>query len=62
MRSFRSSFPELERIFPDLLKTLPDLLTKLYSDCQIFAEAEIKTLLGRIEGVRGPNGGRSGAL
>jgi hypothetical protein len=53
VRSFRSSFPELERIFPDLLKTLPDLLTKLYSDCQAFAEAEIETLLGRLEGGRG---------
>jgi hypothetical protein len=59
VRSFRSSFPELERILPDLLKTLPDLLTKLYSDCQVFAEAEIKTLLERLEVGRkdGPNGG-----
>jgi hypothetical protein len=52
VRSFRGSFPELERIFPDLLKTLPGLLTRLYSDCQVFAEAEIKALLGRLEGGR----------
>src|ERR1700676_1165755 len=49
VRSFRNSFPELERIFPSLVKTLPDLLTKLYSDCQAFAEAEISTLLERLE-------------
>jgi hypothetical protein len=58
VRAFRSSFPELERIFPELLKTLPDLLTRLYSDCQAFAEAEIKTLLGKLEGEHGSNGGR----
>jgi len=59
VRSFRRSFPELERIFPELVKTLPDLLTRLYSDCQAFAEAEIKTLLERLEGERGrrPTGG-----
>jgi hypothetical protein len=49
VRSFRNSFPEFERIFPDLLKTMPGLLTKLYSDCQAFAEAEIKALLGTLE-------------
>jgi hypothetical protein len=49
VRSFRNSFPELERIFPSLLKTLPDLLTKLYSDCQAFAQAEIATLLETLE-------------
>jgi len=52
VRSFRSSFPELEGILPDLLKTLPDLLTKLYSDCQSFAESEIKTLLEKLEAGR----------
>jgi len=45
VRSLRGSFPELERIFPGLAQTLPDLLTKLYSDCQSFAEAEIRSLL-----------------
>lgn len=49
VRSFRNSFPELDHIFPSLVKTLPDLLTKLYSDCQAFAESEIKTLLERLE-------------
>jgi hypothetical protein len=52
LRSFRSSFPELERVSPELLKTVPDLLTRLYSDCQAFAETEIKTLLGKIESGR----------
>lgn len=56
VRSFRNSFPELERIYPDLLKTLPDLLTRLYSDCQVFAEAEIKTLLGRLESGKADKG------
>jgi hypothetical protein len=52
VRSFRGSFPELERVFPDLSKKLPDLLTKLYSDCQLFAEAEIKALLEKLEAGR----------
>jgi hypothetical protein len=61
VRSFRNSFPEFERILPDILKTLPDLLTKLYSDCQVFAEVEIKALLARLEAGRegGPVGRRS---
>jgi len=52
VRSFRSLFPELERILPDLQKTLPDLLTRLYSDCQAFAESEISTLLRRLDSGR----------
>ena len=47
--SFRSGFPELERIHCDLMETLPGLLTKLYSDCQSFAETEIKSLFERFE-------------
>jgi hypothetical protein len=49
VRSFRRSFPELERVFPDLARTLPGLLTKLYSDCQAFAETEIRTLLEKVD-------------
>ena len=49
VRSFRSAFPEFERALPGLMKTLPAALTKLYSDCQTFAEAEIKSLLERLE-------------
>lgn len=48
IRSFRRSFSELERVLPDLAGTLPAFLTKLYSDCQSFAESEIKSLLERI--------------
>lgn len=51
LRSFRSSFREFERIFPSLAETLPVLLTKLYSDCQTFAEAEIKSLMEMFEQV-----------
>jgi hypothetical protein len=49
VRSFRREFSEFERILPSLMQTLPSLLTKLYSDCQIFAETEIKSLLERYE-------------
>jgi hypothetical protein len=45
LRSFRRKFPELERLLPELRNTLPDVLAKLYADCQIFAETEIKSLL-----------------
>lgn len=45
IRSFRGEFSEFERVLPSLTKTLPALLTKLYVDCQAFAEAEIKSLL-----------------
>jgi hypothetical protein len=49
VHSFRCTFPEFEHILPSLSQTLPVLLTKLYSDCQTFAEAEIKSLLERFE-------------
>jgi hypothetical protein len=49
VRSFRGAFPEFEQIFPSLAETLPVLLTKLYSDCQVFAETEIKFLLKSLE-------------
>ncbi len=45
VRSFRRAFPEFEQILPSLTETLPALLTKLYSDCQTFAETEINSLL-----------------
>ncbi len=34
---------------PSLMEKLPELLMKVYSDCQIFAEKEIKSLLERFE-------------
>lgn len=49
IRSFRHTFSEYEELLPFLMDTLPALLTKLYSDCQIFAETEIKSLLERFE-------------
>ncbi len=49
VRSFRRAFSEFEQAVPFLADTLPSLLAKLYSDCQIFAEAEIKSLLERFE-------------
>jgi len=45
IRSFRAAFPELEQILPAVREALPELLSKLYSDCQSFAEREIRTLL-----------------
>jgi hypothetical protein len=53
IRSFRSSFSEFGQVLPSLMETLPALLTKLYSDCQTFAEMEIKSLLKRCERISG---------
>ena len=53
IRSFRAAFPEFQQIIPSLAESLPALLTKLYSDCQIFAETEIKTLLETFENTKG---------
>lgn len=47
IRTFRASFPDFEEVLPSVMETLPSLLTKVYSDCQIFAETEIKSLLER---------------
>jgi hypothetical protein len=49
VRSFRGAFSEFEKILPTLTETLPTLLTKLYFDCQTFAETEIKSLLKSLE-------------
>jgi hypothetical protein len=49
VRSFRRGFPEFEQVLPALAENLPTLLTKLYSDCQTFAETEIKSLLEGFE-------------
>jgi hypothetical protein len=49
LRSFRHTFREFGELLPSLAGELPTLLTKLYSDCQAFAEAEIKSLLERFE-------------
>jgi hypothetical protein len=47
IRSFRAEFSEFQLVLPTLVQTLPVLLTKLYSDCQLFAETEIRSLLER---------------
>jgi hypothetical protein len=49
VRSFRHAFLEFERVLPSLVLMLPELLTKLYSDCQSFAETEIRSLLEKYE-------------
>jgi hypothetical protein len=52
--SFRNAFPEFERVIPSLMQTHPVLLTKLYSDCQTFAEKEIKSLLEGVDPLQKP--------
>lgn len=49
IRSFRRKFPELESVLQTLREVLPSLLGKLYTDCQLFAEREIKSLLEKFE-------------
>jgi len=49
IRLFRREFLEFEQILPSLIETLPMLLTKLYVDCQNFAETEIKSLLEKFD-------------
>ncbi|MBZ5718960.1 MAG: HNH endonuclease [Acidobacteriia bacterium] len=51
IRSFRRAFSQFEQALPSLMETQPALLTKLYSDCQAFAEMEIKTLLERFDAI-----------
>jgi hypothetical protein len=49
IRCFRGEFPELDRVLSGFSERLPALLTKLYADCQSFAEAEIASLLQRVD-------------
>ena len=49
IRSFRGQFPQSQKMIALLSNVLPTLLTKLYSDCQDFAEKEIAALLKRYE-------------
>lgn len=49
VKSFRARFPEFERALPALRNALPNLLAKLYSDCQTFAQTEIKSLIDRFD-------------
>jgi hypothetical protein len=59
--AFRSRFPDLGLVNFQLAATLPALVTKLYADCQTFAEHEIRTLLERYTEIAtaGTNGSES---
>jgi hypothetical protein len=48
IREFRCGFPEFAKLIPSLMDTLPIQLSKLYSDCQCFAEKEMNSLLGSV--------------
>jgi hypothetical protein len=54
IRAFRDEFREFQHILPKLRQALPDVLIKLYSDCQNFAETEIKSLLERFQQMSDP--------
>jgi hypothetical protein len=45
--AFRAEFAQFEATMQPLLNALPEVLTKLYSDCQLFAETEIALMLKR---------------
>ncbi len=47
IRAFRCEIDEFAKEVPSVMTKLPDFLTKLYSDCQSFAEGEIRSLLER---------------
>lgn len=49
IQTFRHEFREFEQVLPVLRNKLPGLLTKLYSDCQTFAQSEIASLLEAFE-------------
>jgi len=51
---FREQFPEAEHFRAAVSDALPSLLTKLYVDCQEFAENEIGQLLRRFDEVSNP--------
>lgn len=54
IRSFRGRFSEFQAIIPSLRETMPGALAKLYSDCQLFAETEIGSLLEKFDAARDP--------
>jgi hypothetical protein len=47
IEEFRSQFTEFKAVHLDLMERLPVVLTKLYSDCQAFAESEIRLTIER---------------
>jgi hypothetical protein len=54
IRAFRDGFREFQRILPKLKQILPEALTILYSNCQKFAETEIKSLLEGFQEISDP--------
>ena len=52
IRLFRAKFAEFQDVIPSLSEAMPNVVAKLYSDCQQFAETEIRSLLQKIEEVR----------
>ena len=53
--NFRSQFAEFQAVQSLLVQALPVMLSKLYSDCQLFAETEIKSLLENFKHVSNLN-------
>jgi hypothetical protein len=51
IRHFRRDFASLEKKMSDFQAILPSTLTKLYSDCQSFAESEINLLLQQFHSI-----------
>ena len=49
IRQFHAQFSGSVAAVSDLENRLPSLLTRLYTDCQDFAEREIRALLGSVE-------------
>lgn len=49
IRAFRAEFPNFEETRHAITQALPALLAKLYTDCQAFAESEIRLLLEKFD-------------
>jgi hypothetical protein len=49
IQRFRRDFPEFQKILPLVSQTLPSVLTKLYADCQAFAENQIRSSLAAFD-------------
>jgi hypothetical protein len=47
IRNFRKSFEHFDRTMTPLRAQLPEVLTKMYADCQLFAQSEITAMLDK---------------
>jgi hypothetical protein len=47
IQGFRDQFGEFQAAHQAIMEALPVVLTKLYSDCQVFAESEIRLTINR---------------